>query len=104
MVENPEKKIKSSRESVVSCLHRSVDLALDMWNNLALGLWSLKKNHPLSGSFKGVFYAGGAQNLNCSRTEALIKTAQSKRNFPGSKLHRTVLGRGVVKSLSPLHR
>lgn len=27
-----------------------------------------------------------------SRTEALTKTARSKRNFPGSKLHRTVLG------------
>lgn len=54
MAENKIKK-KSSRESVMSCLHRSVDLALDMWNNLALGLWSLKKNHPLSAHLRVCF-------------------------------------------------
>lgn len=84
---------------MVSCLHRSVDLALDMCNNLALGLWSLKKNHPLSGSFKGVFHAGGAQKLNCSRTEALTKTVQSKRTF--QVLNYTELFGGVCKKSLP---
>lgn len=85
---------------MVSCLHRSVDLALDMCNNLALGLWSLKKNHPLSGSFKGVFHAGGAQKLNCSRTEALTKTVQSKRTF--QVLNYTELFGGGLQKVSPL--
>lgn len=52
-----------------------------LWNKLVLRLWSLKKNHPLSGSMKAMFYAGETQKLSCSTTSAFALAVKSTGTF-----------------------